>query len=1028
MEQAMKTTITLLIVLISLIDMHNITAQDIIVHPSVIKKPVGFAISGPLRNNPVVSYSDFEAKEIPINRKINPNIQPPDFSKILLDPGEQTQFGLITGNLVNNYAGQNTNYYPPDANGDVGSLYYFQAVNTTYTIYRKSDGSIVAGPSALNTLFNPSLPGVQYNDGDPIILWDEHADRWLFTEFSVDGSNDYMLIAISTTDDPTGTWYSWSFDVDDKPDYPKFGIWKDGYYMATNTPLGNDVYVFDRTAMIEGDSNSTMIGFDNPNRPSTFDEFHCILPLDNDGAWAPTGEPGQFITIADDDQQNPNDALYIYELDVDWAEPSNSTFTRTQTINVNSFSGDFNGTWNNILQPGTSQKLDALSTILMHRAQYRNFNGTQKIVCTHTIAESSTEAAIRWYELENTGSGWSIAQQGTYNPDNVSRWCASIAMNDVGEIAMGYSVSDGSSTYPGIRFCGQSNSAQPGIMDIAETTIWTGSYSQLPVPGESSGNRWGDYANISIDPSDGKTFWFTTEYKESATHTKGTRIAAISSFNYVIIDQQLQNGASTDSVALWEGGTHFQKYPVPHPSDFTIGSEFVLRGAQKIISDQKFNNWSKDDTVKNHRVFLKTEDFPGILTSKFNPIYFGITIKNNIEMIDYDPTNDSILFKDPWLIDYPDPNFGNNIRNRGMDNAGPDKLEFKSRPSPFYPDYSTSYSGDVYQGVFLEQGYSDPNKPYYTVKAISPQPITINGRDHTFYFQNWSVSGAAVQNANSSSTPVVFTSGNATVTANLKGTQLSSQTDAFLTNSQRKFVRTDDGDLHLVYSSMGKVWYEISTNNGITWQIANGGQPLSGSNKGKLPAIDYRGDFVVIVWQEEDVGAYDIKMAKFIAGNYMYGDTIFMDIDLPYSSNTNPVVSWDGEGRILVMWKRDEDNVGDWPIGIVFSYGSLNSFGWNEMDFGLIPNTNSNSINPTLATDKTYSIPSTYHLAWEQTSGSYSYIKYFELYRDGRDGYQKIQTRTSSPETPSSGGGFWTNRKPSIIALDNNTPRLAWIG
>jgi PKD repeat protein len=492
--------------------------------PNTIKTPVGFAISNPLSDNPIVTDVEMQTEEFYMNRhrdrKINPNITPPDFSTMPEDPNEQTKQGWIeNGNkaLNLNFAGQNSGSYPPDCNGTVGPNHYFQVVNTTYAIYNKS-GSLVAGPSALNSIFDSGLPGAGCNDGDPIVLWDEHANRWFYSEFSLCGSNDYMLIAVSTSSDPTGTWYSWSFDVDDTPDYMKFGIWQDGYYMATNTGNGDDVYVFERDAMIAGDPNPTMIGFDNPNRPSTFDGFHCIMPLDNDGPWAPSGTPGQFITIADDGQSNPSDALWIYELDVNWTSPSSSSFTRTQTLNVNSFSGNFTNNWNNIPQPGTSQKLDAISTVLMYRAQYRNFGGTQKIVCVHSIAESSSESALRWYELENNGSGWSISQQGTYNPDNVSRWNASIAMNELGQIAMGYSVSDGSSTYPGIRYCGQTNGAPDGVMDIAETTIWDGSYSQ------SSYNRWGDYANISVDPSDGETFWFTSEYKSASSH--GTRIAS----------------------------------------------------------------------------------------------------------------------------------------------------------------------------------------------------------------------------------------------------------------------------------------------------------------------------------------------------------------------------------------------------------------------------------------------------------------------------------------------------------------------
>jgi len=500
-----------------------------VVHPTVVKTPTYFGISTPLRDAPVVSDEPFQKDEFIYNnhedREINPNIKPPDFNKMPPDPNVQTEQGPITNEsrgVVNNYAGQNSPYYPPDCNGTVNSDYYFQVVNVTYQIFNKSDGSSAAGPSNLNTIFDNTLPGADRNDGDPIVLWDEQADRWLYAEFSVpslsSGGNDYMLIAVSTTNDPTGSWYSWAFDVDDPPDYMKFGIWRDGYYMATNTSGGNDIYVFERSVMITGGSNPQMIAFHNPNRPSTFDGFHCVLPLDNDGPFAPAGIPGQFITIADDGQGNPADELRIYELNADWTTPANSTFAMTQQLPVNAFSGNFTGDWDNIPQPGTSQKLDGLSTILMYRAQYRNFNGVQKIVCNHTIAESSNEAAIRWYQLENTGSGWSIAQQSTYNPDNVSRWNGSIAMNDNGEIGLGYSVSDGTSTYPGIRYCGQSAGGSLNTMDIAETTIYSGSNSQ------SSYNRWGDYSNISVDPSNGTTFWYTNEYVGSSTH--GTRIAS----------------------------------------------------------------------------------------------------------------------------------------------------------------------------------------------------------------------------------------------------------------------------------------------------------------------------------------------------------------------------------------------------------------------------------------------------------------------------------------------------------------------
>jgi len=520
----MKNFYFLLILLLSRVGF----AQEV-VHPTEIKHPVGFAIIESLKNKPIVTDYRTDASEFYFNkyedRKINPDIHPPkDFDAIYQGQFQNTRAvtETVTPTIVQLFDGENTSSYPPDANGAVNEDYYFHVINTIYTIYDKQ-GNVLAGPSDLNSIFDSSLPGADENDGDPIVLWDEKANKWFYAEFSLasnnggggggggqnNDNNDYMLIAVSQTSDPTGAWWSWSFDVDDTPDYMKFGIWQDGYYMATNTDNGNDVYVFERDKMIVGDDNPTMIGFDNPNRPNTFDGFHCILPLDNDGDWAPAGTPGQFITIADDNQNNPGDELWLYEMDVDWDIPLNSTFQRTQTLTVSPFVGNFDSSWDNIPQPNTDLELDAISTILMFRANYRNFDGDQRLVVTHTIAESEDEGAIRWYELQNNGNTWAIRQEGNINPDNVSRWNASIAINAFKEIGIGFSVSDGVSTYPGIRIMGQTadeNANATGVMNVEETIVLTGTNYQTTY------NRWGDYSNISVDPSDGRTFWYTNEY------------------------------------------------------------------------------------------------------------------------------------------------------------------------------------------------------------------------------------------------------------------------------------------------------------------------------------------------------------------------------------------------------------------------------------------------------------------------------------------------------------------------------------
>ncbi len=516
--------------------------EQIVVKPSVEKVGVFLGESAPLRD--LLPEEDLERaqqlfqdakkrrKELEFERNPEMKQRRYPFLETALPKGpdpiaqlENGQSKAATTTIVQNFEGQSGSSFPLDCNGAVGPNHFMQTINLTYTIYNKS-GTKLAGPTNLNAIFS-GVTGSSCNDGDPIIMYDENADRWFFSEFSLCGSNDYMLIAVSTTNDPTGTWYKYSFDVDDVPDYMKFGIWRDGYYMAVNNPSGKDVYVFQRDVMLSGGSSPKMVGFDNPNRPNS--GFHCIMPADNDWTFAPTGTPGIFLTI-NDDSWGGSDQLWIYQLQVNWTNTSNSTFSRVQTINVPSFSSYFGSTtWDDITQPGTSQKLDGIPTILMFRAQYVNFGTEERIVCTHTVNVGSNRAGLRWYELSRTTgtSTWSIRQSGTYAPnDGLNRWCAGISINNDKQIALMYNVtgvSGGTNIYPGIRICGQSaaaNAAANGTMDIAETIIVNGQTYQ------SSYNRWGDYTQLSVDPVDKKTFWGTTAYMKTSTSTKYTKIIA----------------------------------------------------------------------------------------------------------------------------------------------------------------------------------------------------------------------------------------------------------------------------------------------------------------------------------------------------------------------------------------------------------------------------------------------------------------------------------------------------------------------
>lgn len=535
------------------------------VRPEKVIQSIGFDISKKLSDAKFKSagYIDQTWKE-----KVIPNKEGflEDFNKEATlkgpDPvlqGNQLKASSASATVGKNFAGQDntSGVAPPDTQGDVSPLYYLQMVNLSFQIWDKNGNSLL-GPFPSSTLwdgFTGAWTGT--NDGDPIVLYDQAADRWIATQFSLPNYPSgpfYELVAVSTTNDPRGSWYRYAFEFTNMPDYPKFGIWSDGYYLSVNQFAsrtmrfqGAGVCVLDRAAMISGSSSARMLFFNLGT------SYGSLLPADADGSTVPpAGSPNYLADLG-------TNSLHIWQAHVDWATTSNSSVTLIKTLATQAYS--YSGI--TISQPGTSQTLDALATRLMYRLQYRNFGSYQVMLTNHSVnADGTGRAGVRWYELRNSGSGWSIYQQGTYAPaDGNSRWMGSIAMNGNGDIGLGYSVSS-SSTFPSIRFAGQSaaNSGS-GVLDVTETSIKSGALSQTGV------NRWGDYSMMSIDPTDDATFWYTSEYSGGGWNWK-TQIA---SFNL---------------------GTAVVTTPV---ANFSASPLSVTTGQQVSFTDQSSNNptsWS----------------------------------------------------------------------------------------------------------------------------------------------------------------------------------------------------------------------------------------------------------------------------------------------------------------------------------------------------------------------------------------------------------------------------------------------------
>jgi hypothetical protein len=434
-----------------------------------------------------------------------------------------TTAGLNFAGVGNGDYGFSPNAAPPDTNGAVGATQYVQWVNESFAVFDKTTGAIASGfPKTGNTLWSGFGGGCQTNnDGDPIVQYDKINGRWIFTQFSVSTTPFLQCVAVSQTSDATGSYnrYAFNYGSTGFPDYPKLGVWPDAYYISFNIFTGNTfsgakVCAYDSAAMRAGTA-ATQVCFQLSS------SFGGLLPSDLDGSTAPpAGAPNAFVNFG-------TNSLNVWRFHVDFGTPTNSTLTGPLNLAVAAFSPACNGGGACIPQPNTSQKLDSLADRLMYRFAYRNGTtaGSERAVVNHSVKVSGNHHAqvtgVRWYQLANLTSGTpAVVQQGTFSPDSNSRWMGSIAMDKVGDIAVGYSVSSGS-TFPSVHFSGRVPGDPLGTLE-AENLIKAGGGSQLP-----NLARWGDYSAMSVDPVDDCTFFYTTEYlKSSGTFNWSTQIAS----------------------------------------------------------------------------------------------------------------------------------------------------------------------------------------------------------------------------------------------------------------------------------------------------------------------------------------------------------------------------------------------------------------------------------------------------------------------------------------------------------------------
>jgi hypothetical protein len=460
---------------------------------------------------PAERMQEHEAAE---NPKISTGLHK-DAPDLVIQPGQMLRQLATSITPILNFAGIPfpgviCNCAPPDTNGEVGQTQFVQIVNEGYQVFDKTTGASIFGPASIESVWT-GMGGVCQTggEGDPVMLYDQIANRWLISQFA-NGLHD-ECIAVSTTNDATGTYNRYDFHLGSSNlfDYPKLSVWPDGYYMSMNlfnssgtAYLGPQVFAFDRTKMLAG-LTATMVTF-----PSLGSSFPPILPGDLDGSTLPpAGAPNPFVLLPD------TNTYRIYHFHVDFAIPTNSTFTLFGSSPAAAWTQLCPFTRSCVPEQGQSSSnwLDSLGDRLMFRAAYRNFGDHESLVGNFSVSASGV-AGIRWFELRGLTNGpISTFQESTFSPDSTWRWMGSIAMDNQGNMALGYSASS-STLFPQVRVTGRLATDPINTMTLGETHLVDGAGAQT-----DTSNRWGDYSDMTVDPVDDQTFWYTQEYYDSTS-------------------------------------------------------------------------------------------------------------------------------------------------------------------------------------------------------------------------------------------------------------------------------------------------------------------------------------------------------------------------------------------------------------------------------------------------------------------------------------------------------------------------------
>ncbi len=489
-----------------------------------------------------------------------------------------------------------------------------------------------------------------------------------------------------------------------------------------------------------------------------------------------------------------------------------------------------------------------------------------------------------------------------------------------------------------------------------------------------------------------------------------TQIGNLLNADEIILGCLSQNESANDSFTSLL--IHLQvKYKYP-ATNYPYNATNLLKGAPgegsigvgldspPVQHDSPYNNFS---AYKDQEINLKAYDNQTI---------------NNLHWLFND--GEAPLNRSKWEQDhfgeYSDIGTSSSVSvTAGEDNAGSTFRDYLKQNCQIDKKYQTEFDGNL----LISTNWKVEGN---TLQISAPSSYTPTGGSINYSYAGWA------DDITASNTRNLLPTDDNTYTSLYKYGQHSENQNAYSRNHQQQFIRTTNGHLHMVYESMGHVWYERSIDGGQTWQIMNNGKRLDRGGGGAMyPSIDYCGNYyypdqvVIVFYEERTLPPYygaNIIAQFYDNGVFQYETPVAMSEDLLWEI-PEPVISF-RDPTLLVAWNT---------LGINYRLGQLNSsesrFAWNTPIRQIqYRQTTYVGDHPTIGASKTSNSLGSYHLAWDGNNTNILGIR-LSVY----------QTYTNPPydvyETEGyifNQAGFPENYEPSISVMPNEDFRLSWIG